>query len=80
MNKQFIPQALIKYLTVLEKHIPATHTCSFLHETYKKKFYSMFKSLTRVFPSLHPPKATEEEHKSEARQELWKGSSNLAPN
>lgn len=40
----------MKYSTVLEKHIPTIHTCSFLHETYKKKFYSVFKLLTRVFP------------------------------
>lgn len=80
MNKQFTPQALMKYSTVLEKHIPAIHTCSFLHETHKKKFYSVFKLLTRAFASLHPPKATEEAHESEARQELWKGSSNLVPN
>lgn len=80
MNKQFTPQAPMKYSTVLEKHIPTIHTCSFLHETYKKKLYSVFKLLTRVFSSLHPPKATEEEHESEEGQELWKDSSNLGPN
>lgn len=80
MNKQFTPQAPMKYSTVLEKHIPTIHTCSFLHETYKKKFYSVSRLLTRVFSSIHPQKAIEEEYESEARHELWKGSSNLGPN
>lgn len=80
MNKQFTYQALMKYSTVLEKHILTIHTCSFLHETYKKKSYSVFKLLTRVFASLYLPKAKEEEHESETRQELGKVSSNLVQN
>lgn len=54
---QWISSLLPKHwwnIQLFERHIPTTHTCSFLHETYKKKFYSLFKMLTSFCPSPPP--------------------------